>query len=316
MQVLLIDRKFPPFLDVPAFPGGFLNQNEDSLDAVIRELKEETSIELPVGSAIRLSTRKKIGRDPRGPTQTVPYLFYVDYPIATKAKDDALKADWIYLKDLGELAFDHGAILCEALSRFYSYMPLSEAKLTSEVYGCNTNKNTNTEEIVFFGGSFNPWHDGHKACIDNYIEINPNITLLVVPDSNPFKKDTFVEGCIWVYYQKMLSHLKETSCGLYPGFCGLEVDNPTVKWLPHVNIKKRSMLLGQDSFCSFPHWQDSQILSKALSEIYIIPRNVVGDMRRTEALNWFKSSAPHIKLTFLKSHSYQSVSSSAIKEKL
>ena len=33
--------------------------------------------------------------------------------------DDALEAEWVPLREVEALAFDHGAILCEALGHFW-----------------------------------------------------------------------------------------------------------------------------------------------------------------------------------------------------
>ena len=43
-QVLLIQRKFPPMVGYWGLPGGFVERDEDPLDAVLRELKEETGL--------------------------------------------------------------------------------------------------------------------------------------------------------------------------------------------------------------------------------------------------------------------------------
>ena len=46
ISVLLIKRKNEPFKDCWAFPGGFINIDESAEDAAIRELKEETGLEV------------------------------------------------------------------------------------------------------------------------------------------------------------------------------------------------------------------------------------------------------------------------------
>jgi len=45
-EVLCIKRKFNPGKDALAVPGGFLNNNENSLTGALRELREETGIDL------------------------------------------------------------------------------------------------------------------------------------------------------------------------------------------------------------------------------------------------------------------------------
>ena len=43
-DVLLIQRKFPPRVGYWGLPGGFVERDEDPLEAVLRELKEETGL--------------------------------------------------------------------------------------------------------------------------------------------------------------------------------------------------------------------------------------------------------------------------------
>ena len=43
-DVLLIQRKYPPMVGYWGLPGGFVERDEDPLDAVLRELKEETGL--------------------------------------------------------------------------------------------------------------------------------------------------------------------------------------------------------------------------------------------------------------------------------
>ena len=49
----------------------------------------------------------------------------------------------------------------------------------------NDHQLTNKNEIVFFGGSFNPWHEGHSECIRLLDSSKP---LVVIPDRNPRKE--------------------------------------------------------------------------------------------------------------------------------
>ena len=102
-QVLLIERGDEPFMGCWAFPGGFLNMDETTEQCAIRELKEETGLEV---------------EDPRGRTITVAYLAVVDAPLEVMGQDDAAKAQWFPIDALPELAFDHDEIMKDALVAF------------------------------------------------------------------------------------------------------------------------------------------------------------------------------------------------------
>ena len=92
LRVLLIQRGGHPYLGCWAFPGGFVNQDEDADSAAARERAEETGI---VGlSAVQLGSYSKPGRDPRGWTISAAYLACVDVDVAAQAGDDAARALW------------------------------------------------------------------------------------------------------------------------------------------------------------------------------------------------------------------------------
>jgi 8-oxo-dGTP diphosphatase len=108
--ILLIERKNEPFKNQWALPGGFIDINEDIINAAYRELKEETSI-----SDIKLQqlhTFGKPGRDPRGRTISVIYtgeLLNLDQKV--EAGDDAKIFRWFKLKEIPDMAFDHKDIV-------------------------------------------------------------------------------------------------------------------------------------------------------------------------------------------------------------
>ena len=110
MQVLLVKRKNPPFQGMWSFPGGFVEDDEELETAALRELQEETGLKL--ASMRQLHTFGKVGRDPRGRTVSVAYYAFIE-PEGTEveADDDAAEAQWVDVKSVTELAFDHMEIL-------------------------------------------------------------------------------------------------------------------------------------------------------------------------------------------------------------
>ena len=121
LKVLLIKRKNDPYKGLWAFPGGFIDDEEEAYTASKRELFEETGLDLKGWKGVPLSRRKKKGRDPRGEIESFPFLFYREglEKLKIEGRDDALEAKWFSLREIRELAFDHGAILCEALGYFW-----------------------------------------------------------------------------------------------------------------------------------------------------------------------------------------------------
>ena len=116
MQILLIRRKNDPYKGMWAIPGGFVEDDEELEAAAIRELEEETG--LKVGSMEQLYTFGRVGRDPRGRTVTVTYYTVVpDADSSVKGADDAEHAEWVLVKDITELSFDHMEMLEMALRR-------------------------------------------------------------------------------------------------------------------------------------------------------------------------------------------------------
>ncbi len=112
--VLLIRRRNPP----PgwAIPGGFVEPDEDLIDAARRELHEETGLKPP--QLKQLATFGHPDRDPRGRTISVVYGARLQSAELPAAGDDAADARWFPLTALPTtLAFDHAAILAQVVPR-------------------------------------------------------------------------------------------------------------------------------------------------------------------------------------------------------
>jgi len=115
--VLLIQRANSPFKDKWAFPGGFVDMDEDIEVAAYRELKEETGF---VGFGLeQFKTYGAVNRDPRGRTVSVVYtcIMELDELPFVKGEDDAKQAKWLSVDQLPPLAFDHNLIMSDFLKQ-------------------------------------------------------------------------------------------------------------------------------------------------------------------------------------------------------
>ena len=118
--IVLIKRRKEPFLNFWALPGGHFDAADNCIEeAALREIKEETGLELRRHYLNLLSVYSQSGRDPRGPTITTVY--YAETGQGTiKAGDDAKEIGIFQLHELPKkLAFDHRQILEDYHRRVY-----------------------------------------------------------------------------------------------------------------------------------------------------------------------------------------------------
>ena len=139
-HVLLIERGNYPYKGCLAFPGGFVESDERVVDAIFRELDEETGPKVP--DAVLRKALKRVDywdnpwRDPRGrvvswsglivlnpmPPESMTDPKEIEKFLAlprVKAKDDAKRAFWTPIADVrrDQMAFDHYLILQHALDQ-------------------------------------------------------------------------------------------------------------------------------------------------------------------------------------------------------
>jgi 8-oxo-dGTP diphosphatase len=111
-SILLIKRLNPPYKDLYALPGGFVEPNETFVEAAHRELFEETGTKSIFSMFVGMYDQPD--RDPRGRVVTAAYIGFTDSNQFT-AGDDAKSAAWHSIDELPELAFDHAHIVRDAL---------------------------------------------------------------------------------------------------------------------------------------------------------------------------------------------------------
>lgn len=115
-NLVLIRRKNAPFKDKLALPGGFVDYNETTEDAIIREICEELGVKTKIKHLIGVYSEPR--RDPRQHTITVVYELEA-LSDTFKAGDDASSFEIIPEKTIDELydlAFDHSQIISDAIA--------------------------------------------------------------------------------------------------------------------------------------------------------------------------------------------------------
>lgn len=112
LSVLLIRRGIEPFRGQWALPGGFMRINETAEECAARELFEETGY--LTDSMRQFHTYSSVQRDPRERVVTVAFYALVKMG-AVRGGDDADEARWFPVSQLPDLAFDHDAIVHDAL---------------------------------------------------------------------------------------------------------------------------------------------------------------------------------------------------------
>ena len=137
--------------------------------------------------------------------------------------------------------------------------------------------------------------------------------LVVVPDANPFK-DGPADVCYWQRYRTLVANLAGKGTAIFPGYCGREMPNPTIAWLPYCRFAKKGLLLGDDSLVGFDNWLEAAQLARSLNHIYVVPRSAPATAVAS-AKRWFSMHNPNCTLTMLEDHPYRDRSSTALRDK-
>jgi 8-oxo-dGTP diphosphatase len=137
LNLLLIERGGQPFRGKWAFPGGFVEIDEDLEPAARRELQEETSVKLPALHQFGAFGDPK--RDPRERIITIGYFTLVNLQqCRILAASDARKVQWWPVTRPPALAFDHVKILESALAALEAHArlhPIGREALPREFTG-------------------------------------------------------------------------------------------------------------------------------------------------------------------------------------
>jgi ADP-ribose pyrophosphatase YjhB (NUDIX family) len=112
-KILLIKRGGDPFKGYWALPGGYVDWNESTEDAIAREVHEEVGLKVTDVHLIGVYSSPD-----RHPKQVINIAYSVSTEGNPRAGDDALACQWFPLSELpGEMAFDHLKIIDDHLAK-------------------------------------------------------------------------------------------------------------------------------------------------------------------------------------------------------
>lgn len=118
VKVLLIKRKNEPFKGMWALPGGALYNNEDLEEGLKREIKEKTGIK-----NIKLELCGVYGKKERKSNDMrmvgISYLGVISSEQVSILKETSKTsdADWIDIKRIPQLAYDHNEVIRDSLEK-------------------------------------------------------------------------------------------------------------------------------------------------------------------------------------------------------
>ncbi len=123
-EFVLVKRKNDPFKGYWALPGGFVEYGETVEHAAIREMKEETGLEICILDIVGVYSDPN--RDPRGHVISIAFLARIIGGTLTANTDaDDVK---FFNKAPDKLAFDHKQIINDAIVKLKKVFGIPKCK--------------------------------------------------------------------------------------------------------------------------------------------------------------------------------------------
>ena len=111
-KILLVKRKYDPYKNLWALPGGHLEFDETLEEAISREVDEETGLK-----SFKLSLFRVYSDPNRHPKQAIAVVYFAITEGDLCAGDDASEVKYFLQKEVPHiLAFDHAKIISDFFS--------------------------------------------------------------------------------------------------------------------------------------------------------------------------------------------------------
>lgn len=167
--------------------------------------------------------------------------------------------------------------------------------------------------VIYYGGTFNPWHQGHDSCLQLATGKGP---IIVIPDNNPQKNLSETRTSLEEIKQK-LSQI-DGDLFLFDEFFSLSEKTPTSHWIARLKTdfpqKKHNLLMGHDSFVGLDTWIDYKDLVSNLNAIYVVSR--LDDKEQTlQKIKCYKAINPLLEIIELGNHPFEHLSSTKLRKR-
>lgn len=127
------------------------------------------------------------------------------------------------------------------------------------------------KNCAFFGGTFDPIHNGHTHLIDWLITSKRFDQLVIVPAGQPWQRETVASATQRLEMVRLALHnrsLMISDCEIRRGGESFTID--TVRELvPEISAERYTWVIGSDAFASITTWRDINELARLVDFLVI-----------------------------------------------